>query len=68
MFKAFGEIAAGRLPSRLIPAEFGVEGCVSRYGRHFIYWRTLSDGDIGVVTVLHERMHQIGRFMDDLEG
>jgi plasmid stabilization system protein ParE len=68
MFEAFAKIAAGRFPSRPIPAEFGVEGYVSRHGEHFIYWKTLSDGDIGVVTVLHERMHRIGPFKDDLGG
>jgi plasmid stabilization system protein ParE len=39
-----------------------------RYERHFVYWRRLSNGDIGIVTVLHERMHQIGRFRDDFFG
>ncbi|MYD85940.1 MAG: type II toxin-antitoxin system RelE/ParE family toxin, partial [Acidobacteria bacterium] len=27
--------------------------------------KTLSDGDIGIVTVLHERMHQMDRFRED---
>ena len=25
----------------------------------------LADGDVGIVTVLHERMHQMERFRDD---
>ena len=29
------------------------------------YWRYLSNGDIGIVTILHERMHQIDRFRED---
>ena len=51
-----------------VPAEFGVECFFFRYGRHVVYWRRLSDGDIGIVTVLHERMHQIGRFREDFFG
>jgi hypothetical protein len=30
-----------------------------------IYWKILSNGDIGIVTVLHARMHQIERFRED---
>ena len=51
--------------SKPIPAEFGVEGFFFRYERHFVYWRHLSNGDIGVVTILHERMHRIDRFRED---
>ena len=36
-----------------------------RYITRFVYWRRLSNGDIGIVTILHERMHQIGRFGED---
>lgn len=38
-----------------------MDGYVFRYRHHFVYWRWLANGDIGIVTVLHERMHQIGR-------
>ena len=48
-----------------VPAEFGVEGYVCRYERHVIYWRRLSNGDVGIVTILHERMHQVDRFRED---
>lgn len=65
LFEAFGKIAAHGVASRPVPAEFGVEGFVFRYQRHFVYWRKLSNGDIGIVTILHERMHQIDRFRDD---
>lgn len=65
LFAAFDGIATHAVPSRPIPAEFGVEGYFFRYERHFVYWRTLSNGDIGIVTILHERMHQIGRFRED---
>ena len=67
LFKAFEGIATGDVASRPVPAEFGVEGFVFRYKKHYVYWKTLSDGVIGIVTVLHERMHQFGRFLEDQE-
>ena len=66
LFACFEAIANKEFPWRAIPAEFGVSGFVCRYEHHFIYWKILSDGTVGIVTVLHERMHQIERFMDDL--
>ena len=39
----------------------------SATGWHFIYWKTLSDGAVGIVTVLHERMHRVERFQEDRE-
>lgn len=59
MFEAFERIDAHGILSKPIPAAFGVEGYFFRYERHFVYWRRLSNGDIGIVTILHERMHQI---------
>ena len=51
-----------------IPAEFEVEGFFFRYARHFMYWRRLTNGDIGIFTILHERMHQIDRLRDNFES
>lgn len=65
MFKAFTKIETHEVVSRPVPAEFGVEGFFFRYERHVVYWRRLSNGDIGIVTVLHEQMHQIDRFRED---
>lgn len=65
LFEAFGRIETHGVASRPIPAEFGVEGYVFRHERHFVYWRRLADGDIGIVTILHERMHQFDRFRED---
>ncbi len=65
LFDAFDRIAVGGVRSRPVPAELGVEGCFFRCQKHFVYWKTLSNGDIGVVTVLHERMHQMDRFRED---
>lgn len=65
LFAAFDRIETHAVTSRPVPAAFGVEGYVFRYERHFVYWRRLGNGDIGIVTILHERMHQIDRFRED---
>ena len=64
LFAAFERIETRGVASKPVPAEFGVDGFVFRYGRHFVYWRRLSNGDIGIVAVLHERMHQMDRFRE----
>lgn len=66
LFECFDGIASRKIPWRTIPAEFGVDGFYCRHQHHYIYWRLLSDGAVGIVTVLHERMHQLDRFRDDL--
>jgi plasmid stabilization system protein ParE len=66
LFAAFDQIESHGVVSCSIPAEFGVEGFYFRHAHHFVYWRRLPNGDVGIVTILHERMHQIDRFRDDL--
>ncbi|MFJ5483723.1 type II toxin-antitoxin system RelE/ParE family toxin [Pectobacterium actinidiae] len=65
LFAAFDGIDTHAVPSRPVSAEFGVQGYFFRYERHFVYWRRLANGDIGIVTILHERTHQIERFCED---
>lgn len=65
LFRSFDKIESHGVMSRPVPAAFGVDGYFFRYERHFVYWRRLANGDIGVVTILHERMHQIERFRED---
>ncbi|PNU19934.1 plasmid stabilization protein [Geothermobacter hydrogeniphilus] len=65
MFDTFSKIETHEVLSRSIPADFGVDGFFCRYEKHFIYWRYLSSGDIGIVTILRERMHQVGRLKED---
>lgn len=66
LFEAFERIARREMTWRAIPAEFGVDGFYGRHEHHYVYWRILSDDAVGIVTVLHERMHQIDRFRDDI--
>jgi toxin ParE1/3/4 len=65
LFEAFDQIEAGGVVSRPIPADFGLAGYYFRHERHFVYWRMLANGDIGIVTILHERMHHIEWFRND---
>jgi plasmid stabilization system protein ParE len=68
MFDSFSKIKTHEILSRPIPAEFGVEGFFFSYQKQFIYWKYLPNGAVGIVTILHERMHQINRFKDDFAG
>ena len=64
LFEVFEKIETHGVMSRAVPAEFCVDGFFFRYQSHFLYWRRLSDGEIGIVTILHQRMHQMSRLKD----
>ena len=65
LFETFAAIARREIVWRRIPAEFGKDAWYARHERHVIYWKLLPDGAVGVVTILHERMHQLDRFRED---
>lgn len=65
LFDAFEKIETGGVASKPVPAEFDVDGFFFRYEKHVVYWRRLANSDVGIVTILHERMHQIDRFRED---
>ena len=65
LFAAFDRIEGHGVASRPIPAEFAIDGFYFRYEHHVVYWRRLSNGDIGIVTILHESLHQTDRFRED---
>jgi plasmid stabilization system protein ParE len=48
LFEAFDKIDTHGVASKPVPAEFGVEGYFFRCERHFVYWRRLSNGDVGI--------------------
>lgn len=66
LFEAIGGLADGTTLSRPVSASFGVRGFYFKYERHFVYWRRLDDGTVGVVSILHEQMHQLDRLREDL--
>ena len=67
LFEAFDYIESRGVVSRPIPAEFGLQGYHFRCGKYLVYWKYLTTGDIGISTILHERMHRVGRFKDEFE-
>lgn len=67
LFESFERIDSRGVVSRPLPAEFGVAGFFYRHERQFVYWRRLADGRIGIVIILHERMHQLARSQDDAQ-
>lgn len=65
LFDCFDQIAGRQIVGRAIAADFEVDGNYHRHEHHFIYWKVLTTGSVGIVTILHERMHQMDRFKDD---
>lgn len=59
LFERFAAIAARRVAWRKLPADFGVNAYFARTEHHIVYWRERADGAIGIVAILHERMHQL---------
>lgn len=55
------------LPSDLVLPS-GIEGSiyVSRYRRHYLFFRELASGKIGVMSILHERMDVPARLVEEL--
>ena len=64
LFDAFSKAGGKGFLSRPMPAEFGVSGFYFKYKKHFVYWKYLSNGHVGIATILHERMHQIEQFKE----
>lgn len=64
LFAACQQIDTREVISRPVPAEFGLEGYFFRDERHFAYWRRLSNGDVGIAAILHQRMHRMDRFKE----
>lgn len=56
-----------RLPQKLaVPADVKREAYFSRYERHYVFFRKLDNGDLGIMSILHERMDLPVRLADDL--
>jgi len=62
LFETFEKIVSKQVLSYPVPAEFDVDGFYVKYKKHFVYWKYLENGEAGIVTVLHERMHHIKQF------
>ncbi|WP_022953143.1 type II toxin-antitoxin system RelE/ParE family toxin [Leucothrix mucor] len=66
MFLCFEKIANREVLWRNIPAKYEVSGYYTAYQKHFIYWRELSDGSVGIATVLHQSMNLMDRLSEEL--
>jgi toxin ParE1/3/4 len=56
-----------RLPQSLIsPSELKREAYFSRYLHHYVFFRVLDNGDLGVMSILHERMDIPALLREDL--
>lgn len=56
-----------KLPQKLaVPADIKREAYFSRYERHYVFFRELDNGDLGVMSILHERMDLPVRLKEDL--
>ena len=66
LFECFDKIAKREVLWRAIPAEYEVAGYYIAYEKHFVYWRELSDGSVGIATVLHQSMSIKNRLQEDL--
>lgn len=64
LYQCFEQIAAQQIPWRPIPAEFEISGYFTRSEKHFVYFKELADGAIGIVAVIHQRRHQIARLRE----
>lgn len=64
LFDYFSSVASKDVTWRNVPAEFEVDGYFGRCEHHFVYWKVLKSGDVGIVAILHERMHHIDRIRE----
>lgn len=56
-----------RLPQKLaVPIDIKREAYFSRYERHYVFFRVLDNGDLGLMSILHERMDLPVRLAEDL--
>lgn len=56
-----------RLQQRLaVPGDLKSEGYFSRYQHHYPFFRKLDNGDLGVMSILRERMDMAVRLREDL--
>ncbi|WP_374494434.1 type II toxin-antitoxin system RelE/ParE family toxin [Zoogloea sp.] len=65
LFEAFEILDTHGVVLRPIPTSCDMQGHFFRYEKHFVYWKRLGNGDIGIVTEPHEHLHQIERFRED---
>ena len=68
LFAEFAVIADRKTPWRSLDPSFGVTGYSRRWRSHVIYWKGIAGGDVAIVAILHQRMHQSPRLREALDG
>jgi len=63
----FFRIAEGKSLSHPIKPIFKVSGFYTRYEKHFIYWKILKNGNLGIFAVLHQQQNQGDRLAEALK-
>lgn len=58
LFGEFQAIADKPVPWASAPTILGIDGFRRAYLSHFIYWKVMGDGQIAIMTILHQRMQQ----------
>jgi plasmid stabilization system protein ParE len=51
----------------VIPEDLQIEAWFSKYRHHMIFFKLLSDGDLGIMSILHEAMDMPVRLAEDLQ-
>lgn len=68
LHQMLAKVAEKRLSWRELPEMQGTSLYFVRYERHYVFFRELSDGVIGVISILHESMDLPRRLREDLEA
>ena len=53
-------------PNLVIPSDLNIEAYFSKYEHHYLFFRQLSTGQIGIMAILHESSDLPVRLYDDL--
>lgn len=65
LFNFFEDVANEKVVWKRIPASYEVDGFYGRYENHYVYWKVLDSGQVGITAILHDRMDQINRLQED---
>ena len=68
LHQRLAEVAEKKLPWKTLPEMQGISLYFVRYERPYLFFRELSNGGIGVISILHESMDLPRRLREDLES
>lgn len=68
LYEMCDQLAENRIKWRAVPHPEAAGVYVARYEHHFIFFRQLTDGRLGIISILHENMDLPTRLHDDLKS